>query len=224
MIQPIIDCLLIKVESEIKTKVKSENGLELFIDPDLKNTELHSQAFEQIDYRQTSGVVVALPSGYSSPHYFYDNLVHEVNVGDKVYFHYTAVDMDSKVEYGNELYYTVPYEMVWCKIDDAGKITMIGGRVFCEELPAEDIQEIEINGTKIKVRMTGSGIVTEMNVKREYGKARLMHIGTPLNDQPKLDLVAGDIIFYAVDSDFVNVIEGKKYFCMTQEDILAKQM
>ena len=164
--------------------------------------------------------------GYSRPHYFYDNFVSEVEVGDKVYFHYTAIDLDSRIEYEDERYYAVPLEMVWCKVKD-GVLTMIGGRVFCEAMEYEydDIEEIEVGGVKIKVRMSGSGLVTEMNPKtQDINRARLIHIGTPLKNLPEVDVVPGDVIYYAKDADFENLIEGKKYFCMTQEDILAKQI
>lgn len=223
MIQPLINCLLVKVDFHTKESYVSENGLEIFLDPDLRNTELHSLAFNQTDYRQTSGTVMALPRGFSQPHYFYDNLIPNIEVGDRIHFHYTAIDLDSRIEYQGETLYAVPYEMVWCKVKD-GELSMVGGRIFCEELPYDDVQEIEVNGVKIKARLSKSGIVLEMNVKHDLNKARLVHIGTPMKDQPTLDVKPGDTIYYATDSDFENIIEGKKYFCMMQEDILAKEI
>lgn len=222
MIEPVIDCLLVKVAYQTKESYVSDNGLELFLDPDLKDTEIHSTAFEQIDYRQLCGTVIGLPKGYSSPHYFYDRLVKEIEVGDKIYFHYTAIDKDSRVEYEGEYYYLVPYEMVWCAIRGQ-EIIMIGSRVFCEELSPEGVEEIVVNGHKIKVLMSKSGIVTEMNVRYDSNRARIVHIGKPLIGNPELNAKKGDIVYYSTDSDFVNIVEGKKYFCMLQEDILATE-
>lgn len=223
MISPVIDNLLIKVEQQTKESYVTKNGLEVFLDPDLRDTEIHSQAFEQIDYRTTSGTVVALPLGYSSPHYFYDRVVKEIEIGDEVHFHYTAVSQDTRIEYNGQYYYAVPYEMVWCTVRN-NKITMIGGRVFCEEVYPEDVEEIEVDGHKVRVKMNKFGMVTEMNVGYDTNKAIVKHIGKPLIGDDVIDVKAGDTIYYSVDSDFPNIINGKKYFCMTQEDILAKSI
>jgi co-chaperonin GroES (HSP10) len=165
---------------------------------------------------QRTGKVIALPLGISD-HPFLKAIQEEVQVGDILYFHFNSIHPDSRVELdiNEKPYYLVNMENIFCLVRN-GEIIMYGGRVLAEPLYDADVEDV----LGMNIRKTNSGIISEINVGHNFKKARLAHIGKPLKGAEKLDARAGDIIYYAKDADFINVIEGKTYFCMIQEDIL----
>lgn len=203
--QPIYDHILVKVEQEKKSVIK-HGELELIAAGQEYNPDMRVFAI-------TEGLCVNVPRGMSKgiP---YEYIVPEVEIGDIVVLHFNSIDEDSKVETNKGVFYLVPYEYVFAVIRDS-EIVVIGGRVLC--LPLYD-DAVEEDG--MMVRKTGSGIITEINVKHDFKRAILSHIGTPLKGSKELPVKAGDMIWYPKDADFENEVQGKTYFCMTQEDIL----
>lgn len=206
MVQVILDNVLVKVESEVNN---TRNGLYI---PDgfLPSGPPPSKV--------TTGIVVGVPLGM----YEYSEIVPEVQVGDRVYFHYNAISEMSRVllEYSQDYDHSIPYSMIFCAVRN-GEIIMIGSRVLCEKYYDPDITFEEINGVVIPVKKSKSGIIMEMNVKHNPHKAVLRHIGNPLRGQKRVDARPGDLVYYEKDADFENTIEGREYLCMKQENLLA---
>jgi co-chaperonin GroES (HSP10) len=204
--KPVFNHLLVRVKSEKANRVKL-GALELEIAGIDYNTDASA-------YAQTMGEVLSVPRAMSKgiP---YEYIEPEVQIGDEVVLHYNAITEDAEVEYNNEKFYMVPYEYIFCAFRN-GQMIMIGGRVLCEAVYEEGA--VEEDGMMVK--KSESGIITDINVKHDLKKAFLSQIGTPLKGAPALPVVAGDEVWYPKDADFENTINGKKYFCMVQEDLL----
>ncbi len=194
--------------------IKKVGSLELYVDP----------LYKQGAHKVTTGVVHAIPQ--QMPEWL--RIVPELQVGDKIYFHYNSLDEDALVPDSDGIF-TILYDMIFCAVRD-GKIIPIQGKVFCTPVPEAGVEEIEIDGQKVKVKMTKSGIITDINaiddlhkegkLNRSYTKAVVAFIGTPLIGERASDIKVGDTVWYAVNADFENEIEGKMYFVMDGELIL----
>lgn len=209
-IQPIYDKVLVEVDAEWQTEHLTKSGV-------------IGIAFEN-DINRLAGAirkgrVIAIPRGISQ-HYFLSFVQDSPQIGDILYFHFNSILPDTKVDlniYGKP-YYLVHMEQIFAMVRN-GEVIMYGGRVLAEPIYDNDVEDVG----GMKVRKTESGIISEINVTHNLKKARLTHIGNPLSNQVKTDVAPGDIIFYDKDADFENEVEGKTYFCMTQEDILMKE-
>lgn len=180
-------------------------SLTLYVDP----------LFKPGQRRVTSGVVHAIPAGVPD----YMNIVPEVEVGDKLYFHYNALSEDSLIP-GSEGLFVIPYDMVFCSVRDS-QIIPLAGKIFCSAVYDSDVVDMEIDGQIKKCRATPGGIITEINCKYSDRLAKLEYIGTPMIGKEKPDVQPGEVIVYIKDGDFQNNIEGIDYFVMNQQDILA---
>lgn len=200
---PEYDCLLVRVESETREKIGG-----LYIPQGRFVTNVDGPPVQA----QTVGYVVATPQHL----YECSHIVPEVEVGDKVHVHFNAINGDSAmtVKHGDTTLYLIPYSMIFCAVRN-GKIIMIGGRVLCEAIYESD----EVKDGKRVATTKRKGIIIPN--KHSLFKARLSHIGTPCVGDPTLPCKSGDVVYYEVDSDFENEIEGKKYFVMRQENLIA---
>jgi co-chaperonin GroES (HSP10) len=195
-------------------KTVGNGGLQLYVDP----------LYKQGAHKVTTGIVHALPA--HTPDWL--RILPELQVGDKVYFHYNALDEDALIPDSDGIF-TVLYDMIFCCVRD-GKIIPIQGKVLLQAVPEDDVQEIEVNGQNIKVKMSPSGLVTQLNVvdslhtdgtlHRSYSKGRVTHIGKPLIGETEPDVKVGEIVYYALNADFENEIEGQTYFVMDGELLL----
>ena len=181
-------------------------SLELYVDPLFKKRKV------------ISGIVEVIPDRLD---YGFDRIVPEVQVGDLLYFHYNSLDEDSVIP-GTQGLYTIPYDQAFCSVRN-GEIIMIGGRVLCLPWYDPNVKNIDVDGNKVKARVTNSGIITEINIGHDLQKSVLAHIGTPLIGDPVLPVQKGDEVYYIKDGDFENTIEGVTYFCMFQEDLLMAE-
>lgn len=211
-VQPVYDKILVEVESEWKSEVKTKSGIVGIV-------------FENDVDRSVGAIrcgrIVAVPRAISKQHYILKDVKEEVKVNDFAYFHFNAITTDSKVDIKihGKPYYLVGLEDLFCIVRD-GQIIMYASRVLAEPLYDEDLIDVGLWG---KARKSSSGIITEIHVGHNHKKARLVHIGNPLNGHKELNVRPGDIIYYDKDADFENEVEGKKYFCMIQEDIQMKE-
>lgn len=209
MLQPVYDKVLVEVESnsEWLHEVKTKSGV-------------IAVAFENdLDRRAGAvrkGKVVALPCAISQ-HYILKNVQDKVEIGDLVYLHFNAITPDNRIDL-EKPYFLVCMENIFCIVRN-GEIIMYAGRVLAEPIFDEDVQDLG----GLKVKKTDAGVIKELNVTHNFKKAKLAHIGNPLAPAKKTNVSPGDIIYYEQDADFENEIEGKKYFCMVQEDIQMKE-
>jgi co-chaperonin GroES (HSP10) len=225
MVRAIVNSVLVKVDWEIKREMQY-GSLKLAINP-IEGKQ--NDSYDPTGHRQTCGVVVSTPLGYDD-HFLISRIHKDLVVGDKVYFHYNSIDEDTRIEIDGDTLYYVPYDMIFCAIRD-GEPYMIGGRVLCEPYYDKDLVEIEHLGTKIRAKISPSGLVTTVtgwNPDSEDGhnlsKAVLAYIGKPLIGDNELPVKKGDVVYYLKNADFENYIEGKKYFVMMQEDLIMKEL
>lgn len=151
--------------------------------------------------------------------YSYSNIANDLKAGDKVYFHYNAISEDALIPDQKGLW-LIDYDRVFCAVR-GGEIIMMGGRILAEPVYDEDIVEIDIEGVKQKAKLTASGLVKEINPGHNLVRARLSHMGNPLIGDDHVPIKPGDVFFYIKNADFKNTIEGKDYFVMMQDEILA---
>jgi co-chaperonin GroES (HSP10) len=209
-VAPIYNNVLVAVDREWNDEIQGKNGI---VGITFEND------IERARGAVTKGVVVALPRATSN-HYLLSRIRDKVLVGDTIYFHFNSIHEDTRVELSIEErpYYSVPMWSIFCVIRD-GQIIMFGGRVLCHAKYDEDV----VDEGGIKVKKTKSGIITNINVTHNLKEAVLRHIGNPLAGQPILPVKSGDTIMYDTDADMEFEVEGHKYLCMTQEDLLMKQ-
>lgn len=196
--------IIVRADDMYKYYVQ-HGSLNLYVDP-LYNKGRH---------KVRSAEVVAVPSGME----YWSKIVPEVQVGDLVYFHYNALTEDSALP-DNPGLWVIEYERVFCSVR-GGDIVMIGGRILAEPVFDDDITEVEVGGVMTKVKLSKSGLVKELHPEYNLKRARLSYIGTPLIDHDAVPIKTGDVFYYVSNGDFVNNINGKDYFVMFQEDILA---
>lgn len=210
-VRPILDNVLVEVEAEWNQEIKTKSGV---IGVTFENE------IERGLGAVRTGKVVAIPRGLSKIHSV-ASIQERIEEGDTVYFHFNAIDAESRMELDvqKKPFYTVHYSSIFCYVRN-GLITMVGSRVLAEPVYDDDVT---IDGG-IRVKKTRSGIITEINVKHNIKKARLVNIGNPLRGNKLPDVKPGEIIYYSQDADFENEIEGKTYFVMYQEDLLMKEI
>lgn len=138
-----------------------------------------------------------------------DDIVHEVQVGDKVYFHYNSfLNNDHNLIISDNpdesmFMFRINYFDVLAVVRD-GKIIPIGGWCFVEP----HVHKLKLLEAEVEQKSEQQGI--------------LKHIGTPkkgfsMHPMPKV----GDMIAFGRDDAWMNRIEGVEYYCMQQDRILA---
>ena len=205
-----VNTVIVEVEEALDSTYK-HGSLEVHIDP----------LFNPTHYARIYGKVVAVPEGKC----YNDEGIEvekEVQVGDKIYFHYLTTNNEDNCIYGN--YYKVPYCWIFCRVVD-NSILPVGGWTLCSEIVLEEdeFETIEVEGRKISGIMSQSGLVTSVYKKPSIKYATLQYIGKPLKDFGELGINSGDRVVLANNSNFKNKIEGIDYFTVRQSDILGKK-
>lgn len=201
--------LIVEVGAQYDDTVQY-GSLSIFIDPLYKPT--HNA--------RIYGVVKAIPKGKC---YNEDGIEIEadVQVGDKVYFHYLATFDENACLYGN--YYRIPYCWIFCVVRGTD-IIPIGGWTFCEKMVEgeEEFSQVEVNGVKISAVTNSSGLVTSIGKKESTKVAIMRHIGKPLKNVNPIGVNLGEKVLIEKSLNFENTIEGKSYYTIRQGDILGK--
>jgi co-chaperonin GroES (HSP10) len=197
---PVKDRFLVSAPSEWNDEIQGKHGI------------VGVAAVNNIDRSEGAqrwGIVVAIPLGLSDC--FKDR--EPIQVGDKLYLHFNAIWEETRVQFCEEQpLWSIHVEDIFCIVRD-GKIIMYGDRVFCEPIYDDDVV-VEDN---LRVRKSRSGLITEINVGHNLRKARVAHVNRDCAAQ------VGEVVIYEKDADFENIVEGKTYFCMCNEDILFRQ-
>ena len=193
--------------SDLYNYYVTKGDLTLYVDPMFKRGVRKTKVAE----------VVQVPTEMHS----WNRTVPEISVGDKVYLHHNALEEYNMIPDSKGLW-VIEYDEVLCAVRD-GNIIPINGRILAEPIFDDDILEIDYMGSKRKVKMTESGLVKELDPSYNLAKARLSYIGTPQIGETKVPINAGEVFYYIVNADYKNEIEGKEYFVMFQDDIIAIQ-
>lgn len=193
--------------SDLYNYYVTKGDLTLYVDPMFKRGVRKTKVAE----------VVQVPTEMHG----WNKTVPEISVGDKVYLHHNALEEYNMIPDSKGLW-VIEYDEVLCAVRD-GNIIPINGRILAEPIFDDDILEIDYMGSKRKVKMTESGLVKELDPSYNLAKARLSYIGTPQIGETKVPINAGEVFYYIVNADYKNEIEGKEYFVMFQDDIIAIQ-
>lgn len=221
----ILNNVLVKIDWEVKRQMQYKS-LSLEIIPFEGKL---NDSYDPKGHRQTKGVVVSLPLGFSDEPAF-TKIRKDVRLGDTIYFHFNSIDEDTRIEIGEDYYYQISYDQIICIVRD-GEIIMVGGRILVRPYFDKDIQDIDHLGGKIKVKTTASGLVSTVigwDVESKDGhhlnKGTLAHISHEAVGDMPLPIKAGDTVYFETDSDWENWIEDKMYFVMRQEDLILKEI
>lgn len=206
MIQPLYNRVLVEADQEWKSQVEGRNGIVGIV---------YENDVDRSVGAQRMGKVVAVPRGVKDD-FSLSKWRGEIRAGDIVFVHFNAISANSRFQVmvkDNPLY-VVHLENVFAVLR-GDKILMMNGRVLC--LPELD-PEVKTLDDGMKVKTTASGIITEINVV-DYNikRALLAEIG---EHQEGCDARPGEHVYYAKDADFENEVNGTRYFCMVQDDIL----
>jgi co-chaperonin GroES (HSP10) len=153
------------------------------------------------------GEVVSVPDrlGSDAMDFSYHKLQDcemEVKVGDKAYFYYIAFNDENLIVHEDKMYLKVRYDSIICVVRD-GEIKTIAGHVLIT--PKKSVESALLYSIEKIQSLTG--IVD--------------HVPSPYIGGA-VDFTVGDTIHFFENSEFENEIEGKKYYVMRQEYIIAK--
>ncbi len=201
--------LLVKVTERWNDKIQVEGGHVIYID--VSYSPKHHISIEG-EVSAIPKVVSPKPKKESKSHTYAEGIVPEIKIGDRAYFHFNTICEENLVLIKGVEHYKVGYENVFCVKRDE-ELIMIGGWCLVEEI------------------IEGEDYGSLINPHKEQSKYEgvLRHIGTPRGtknlphyfDGVVVEIKPGDRVFFREFSRFENQIDGKKYFCMRQEDIWA---
>jgi len=190
------DYIFFQVDRVIADSIQGENGLSLVL---ITGGEPGSDLHHVREY----GEVVATPKLLST----HLDTTMDVQIGDKIYFHFHTVSDENRIELEGEIYYKVHYSQVYCAIRDNRLIMLNDYLLATPKMESED---------DIK---TPGGIYLKMEPEPIPLRAIVAHIPAG----PGFDEIqVGDEIYYNSHSDVPISIEGKSYYRMRQQDVLAK--
>lgn len=197
--------VIIEVEQAYDDKVKYGN-LELNIDHE----------FNPTNYARIYGKVVAVPQGKCVDEEGKE-IIKEVQVGDKIYFHYLITSDEGFRIYGN--YYRVPYYWIFASVRDS-RIIPIGSWTLCKPTFEQEFEKVDVGGVKIDAVMSSSGLVTSIAKKPSVRHCSVSYIGEPLVEEGEIGVYSGSKVVLDINSNFVNKIEGEDYYTVKQRYIL----
>lgn len=184
---------VVKLEKLINDTIKTDSGLELYID-----TRFEMGEFE---YRITEGPVVASPFKYDTG----------VKPGDTLYFHHLVVMQGGQPLTGDDDHYIVKYDpeainsqAIAFKCQDTGEIKTLGGWTLLEaveekeEFPSDLIEMVEL-----EQKLPTKGRLVYGNEETDY-----------------MGLIAGDVVGFKKNRDYRIKIDGKEYYRTRSEDLL----
>lgn len=167
----------------------------------------------------------------------------DVEVGDRVYFHFNAImrrmysptgkitrkDRENFIEElkDGSVLYKINYSMVHCTVKPDGRIIPIGGKVLCEA-DKEDWDDILIktyyDSARQKAKPRDQWIQIKVAPEARPLRAYVRYIGAPLKGEEDevCGLKVGDKIIYKNNADWPVMIEGKEYYPIRHKHILAK--
>jgi len=190
------DLFVVKIDRLINDTIKTEGGLELYID----------NRFNEFQNRTTEAPVVAVPFKYDTG----------VEVGDTLYFHHLVVINDGQPLTGEDDHYlvrfdpdnTVNNQAIAYKSAKTGRIHPLAGWSLLERVEErEEKQSDVIDVVKLKDSPVTKGMVS---------------FTPPWVEE--LNLQVGDVVGFRKNMDYRITIEEKEYYRVRAEDLMYKEI
>ena len=186
------DLFIVELEKTVNDTIKTESGLELFIETKFENSEF--------DYRVTQGPVVAVPFKYDTG----------VSVGDTLYFHHLVVMQEGQVLTGVDNHYFVQYsemalgnQAIAYKSKETGEIKCLGGWTLLESIEEEEDSSDLLEMVQLTEKLPTKGRV-------KYLSQEAIDMG--LNE--------GDVVGFKQNRDYRISIDGVEMYRTRAEDLL----
>jgi co-chaperonin GroES (HSP10) len=190
------DLFVVKIEKLINDTIKTEGGLELYID----------NRFNEFQNRTTEAPVVAVPFKYDTG----------VEVGDTLYFHHLVVVNDGQPLTGEDDHYlvrfdpdnTVNNQAIAYKSAKTGRVHPLAGWSLLERVEEREEKQSDI----IDVIKLKDNPVT---------KGKVSFTPPWVED---LGLEVGDVVGFRKNMDYRITIEEKEYYRVRAEDLMYKEI
>jgi|TARA_R100000030_G_scaffold99763_1_gene91369 co-chaperonin GroES (HSP10) len=186
---------IVKIDSTTNDKMKTDSGLELYIDT----------KFNEFDHRTTEGEVLAVPEKMDTP----------VEVGDTLYFHHHVVLNGGMPISELDKWYMVIYnpysaahnQAIAYKSKKTGEVNAIKGWCLLEpdQEDREGPVESEIEVVKLKETPVTTGVVS-----------------FPSKELHDLGVSDGDVVGFKKNRDYRIKIEGKEYYRVAITELLYR--
>jgi len=186
------DLFVVKIDRLINDTIKTEGGLELYID----------NRFNEFQNRTTEAPVVAVPFKYDTG----------VEVGDTLYFHHLVVINDGQPLTGEDNHYlvrfdpnnTVNNQAIAYKSAKTGRVHPLAGWSLLEGVEErEEKQSDIIDVVKLKDSPVTKG---KVSFTPPWVEA--------------LGLEVGDVVGFRKNMDYRITIEGTEYYRVRSEDLM----
>jgi len=191
------DLFIVELEKTINDTIKTESGLELYID----------SKWNEFEHRVTEGPVVAAPFKYDTG----------VEPGDTLYFHHLVVMNDGQGLTGFEDHYLVRYNPEHAVNNQAiafknkdGEIKLLGGWTLLK--PVDDEPEDEV-----------AEAIIEVISLEETDKMR-GELAFESKHTEELGIKQGDIVGFKKNMDYRITIDDQEYYRVRAEDLLYAEI
>ena len=189
------DLFIVELEKTINDTIKTESGLELYVDT----------KFNEFEHRVTEGPVVASPFKYDTG----------IEPGDTLYFHHLVVMNDGQGLTGFEDHYLVRYNPEHAVNNQAiayknkdGEIKLLGGWTLLK--PVEEPEDV------------GEAIIEVIQLEEsDKLKGELAFESKHTGD---LGIKKGDIVGFKKNMDYRIVIDDQEYYRVRAEDLLYAEI
>jgi len=184
---------VVELDKLIEDQIKTEGGLELYIDTRFEGGEFA--------YRVTEGPIVAAPFKYNTG----------AEPGDTLYFHHLVVMQGGQPLTGEDNHYIAKFDpeavnsqAIAFKSKKTGEITTLGGWTLLEAVEEkEEFPSDLVEMVQLAEKLPTKGRLVYGNEDTEY-----------------MGLRPGDVVGFAKNRDYRIKIDGKEYYRTRAEDLL----
>lgn len=242
--------IIVKLKGNFNDKIKTENGKELIV-----NTTYNPKEHIRIDAevvgvptRIESNPIAQIYRGSPAPvNYanapirnlynggtkwvYAEETVYDVEVGDKVYFHFNSIDFVSNYNQTNRDSYLLKdkdgYEYHQLSVESVfGRVRSeyfqpLLGSILVKPVIA-DTSKIKIDGIEVDATLDQHGLIEKIGEKPKYLEGIIHYIGENVMPDSQENIRVADRILFRSNSEFKNKIEGDEYYVMKQWDVVAK--
>ena len=190
-----LEHFIVEIEKELQDTIKTESGLELYIDTQ----------YNEFEHRTTDGTILATPAKYDTG----------AKAGDTIYFHHHVVINGGSPLCKEDNQYVVSYshdhaaanQAIAYKDKDTGKIHPIKGWSLLEPVDEGDEgpDESELKIVKLEEDPVTEGVVS-------FSSQELDELGVS----------NGDVVGFKKNRDYRIKIDGKEYYRVAVTELLYK--